>query len=121
MSPEERLPWDELAAKDKQRYLTEKAMYTGDWKVEKKRMSKDSRAPKRPPNAFLYFSGEQRGTIKEANPGFTNTDTSKELGRLWREMSDDQVGRALNSSPNMKKAREDSFRKRVDANIYKLN
>ena len=90
MSPEERLPWDELAAKDKQRYLTEKAMYTGDWKVEKKRMSKDSRAPKRPPNAFLYFSGEQRGTIKEANPGFTNTDTSKELGRLWREMSDDQ-------------------------------
>ena len=90
MSPEERLPWDEAAAKDKQRYLTEKAMYTGEWKVEKKRTKKDSRAPKRPPSAFLYFSGEHRSTIKEENPGITNTDISKELGRLWREMSDDQ-------------------------------
>lgn len=90
MSPEERLPWDEAAAKDKQRYLTEKAMYTGKWMVEKKKTKKDSRAPKRPPSAFLYFSGERRGTIKEENPGIANTDVSKELGRLWREMSDDQ-------------------------------
>lgn len=90
MTPEEKLPWDEAAAKDKQRYLTEKAMYTGTWKVEKKKMKKDSRAPKRPASAFLLFSGERRGAVKEANPGIHNTEISKELGKLWREMSDEQ-------------------------------
>ena len=90
MSQEEKLKWDEMAAKDKQRYLTEKALYTGDWKVQVKKAKKDSRAPKRPPSAFLFFSGDHRRPTKEKNPGMCNTDVSKELGRLWREMKEEE-------------------------------
>jgi len=38
---EERAHWDEVAAKDKQRYLVEKASYTGPWQVPWKRQKKD--------------------------------------------------------------------------------
>ena len=37
---EERAHWDEVAAKDKQRYLVEKATYTGPWQVPWKRAKK---------------------------------------------------------------------------------
>ena len=90
MSQEEKLKWEEMAAKDKQRYLTEKSLYTGDWKVQVKKAKKDSRAPKRPPSAFLFFSGAHRRPIKEKNPGMCNTDVSKELGRMWREMKEEE-------------------------------
>jgi len=88
MTQDDKLKWDEIAAKDKQRYLTEKALYTGEWRVAKKKSKKDSRAPKRSASAFLYFSGDRRGAIKESNPDLSNTDVSKELGRMWREMSE---------------------------------
>lgn len=39
---EERAHWDEVAAKDKQRYMVEKATYTGPWQVPWKRAKKVS-------------------------------------------------------------------------------
>ena len=39
---EERAHWDEVAAKDKQRYMVEKASYTGPWQVPWKRAKKVS-------------------------------------------------------------------------------
>jgi hypothetical protein len=41
LSPEERAHWDDVAAKDKQRYMNEKASYTGPWQVPWKRVKKD--------------------------------------------------------------------------------
>lgn len=41
LPPEERAHWDDVAAKDKQRYMNEKATYTGPWQVPWKRVKKD--------------------------------------------------------------------------------
>lgn len=41
LPPEERSHWDDVAARDKQRYLSEKAAYTGPWQVPWKRVKKD--------------------------------------------------------------------------------
>lgn len=41
LSAEERQEWIEAAAKDKQRYLREKAVYTGPWQVSYKRAKKE--------------------------------------------------------------------------------
>ena len=46
MDAEERAKWDEIAAKDKERYMKEKASYTGPWQVPNKRPKKDPSAPK---------------------------------------------------------------------------
>lgn len=81
---EERAHWDEVAAKDKQRYLVEKASYTGPWQVPWKRAKKDPSAPKRPMSAFLYYSQGKRREIKDANPTLKNTEVSRLLGEMWR-------------------------------------
>lgn len=80
----QRVQWDEVAAKDKQRYLIEKAQYTGPWQVRKKKTRKDPSAPKRPMSAFLHFSQGRRQSIKKQNPDIQNTEVSKMLGDLWR-------------------------------------
>jgi len=88
LSAEERAHWDDVAAKDKQRYMVEKATYTGPWQVPWKRVKKDPSAPKRPMSAFLYFSQDRRRTIKDKNPTLKNTEVSRILGELWRNASD---------------------------------
>jgi hypothetical protein len=60
---EQRVHWDEVAAKDKRRYLIEKSQYTGQWQVQKKKTKKDPSAPKRPMSAFSYFSQGRRQVI----------------------------------------------------------
>lgn len=86
----ERGHWDEVAAKDKQRYLVEKASYTGPWQVPYKRAKKDPSAPKRPMSAFLYFSQGRRQQIKDKNPGIKNTEVSRFLGELWRNSTEEE-------------------------------
>jgi HMG (high mobility group) box len=87
LSAEERAMWDDVAAKDKQRYMVEKAMYNGPWQVPWKRVKKDPSAPKRPMSAFLYYSQGKRSEIKSENPDMKNTDVSRILGDLWRNLS----------------------------------
>lgn len=87
---DERAYWDDVATKDKQRYMAEKATYTGPWQVPWKRAKKDPSAPKRPMSAFLYFSQERRRIIKEKNPGMRNTEVSRVLGDMWRNASEEE-------------------------------
>lgn len=87
---EERAHWDDVAAKDKQRYMVEKASYTGPWQVPYKRARKDPSAPKRPMSAFLYFSQGRRRKIKDANPKMKNTEVSRMLGEMWRNASEEE-------------------------------
>jgi hypothetical protein len=81
--------WDDVAAKDKVRYMSEKASYTGPWQVPSKRAKKDPSAPKRSMSAFLFFSQGRRSQIKAKNPELKNTEISKMLGDLWRNCPDD--------------------------------
>ena len=86
----ERQHWEEVAAKDKQRYMMEKQSYTGPWQVPWKRARKDPSAPKRPMSAFLYFSQGRRRKIKEQNPDMKNTEVSRILGEMWRNASEEE-------------------------------
>lgn len=90
LSPEERRFWDDVAAKDKQRYFAEKASYSGPWHIPYKRPKKDPSAPKRPMSAFLHFTKGRRSRIKNENPGMKNTEVSKILGDLWRKSTDEE-------------------------------
>jgi len=88
----ERAYWDDVATKDKHRYMQEKASYTGPWQVPWKRAKKDPSAPKRPMSAFLYFSQERRRIIKQKNPKMRNTDISRVLGEMWRNATEEERG-----------------------------
>eukprot|EP00543_Licmophora_paradoxa_P003446 CAMPEP_0202448528 /NCGR_PEP_ID=MMETSP1360-20130828/7347_1 /ASSEMBLY_ACC=CAM_ASM_000848 /TAXON_ID=515479 /ORGANISM="Licmophora paradoxa, Strain CCMP2313" /LENGTH=338 /DNA_ID=CAMNT_0049066155 /DNA_START=576 /DNA_END=1592 /DNA_ORIENTATION=+ len=90
LSTEDRAYWDDVAEKDKQRYMAEKATYAGPWQVPWKRARKDPSAPKRPMSAFLYFSQERRKQIKNENPSMKNTEISRILGDIWRNASEEE-------------------------------
>jgi HMG (high mobility group) box len=90
LSPEERAVWDDIAAQDKQRYMIEKSQYTGPWQVPWKRLKKDPSAPKRPMSAFLYFSQGKRAQIKKEKPDIKNTEVSRLLGEMWRNLTDEE-------------------------------
>lgn len=86
LSSQERTHWDEIARKDKERYLEEKAKYSGPWQVPYQRQKKNPAAPKRPMSAFLFFSLGLRSKLKEENPDMKNTDISRLLGEMWRNL-----------------------------------
>ncbi|KAI8334215.1 hypothetical protein BC941DRAFT_472800 [Chlamydoabsidia padenii] len=45
-------------------------------------------SPKRPPNAFMLYSGTLRKKIKRTFPEYDNSDISKFLGIMWRSAND---------------------------------
>ncbi|SCZ94441.1 BZ3500_MvSof-1268-A1-R1_Chr12-2g03901 [Microbotryum saponariae] len=65
---------------------------------------KDPNAPKRPLSAYMYFSQENRNTVKDDNPDASFGDLGKLLGAKWKDMSDDQ------KKPYNKKADDDKTR-----------
>mmetsp|Transcript_41842 Transcript_41842/g.61441 ORF Transcript_41842/g.61441 Transcript_41842/m.61441 type:complete len:444 (+) Transcript_41842:215-1546(+) len=88
---EDRVPFEDASKRDKERYLEEKASYGGSWKIEMEEgPKKDPSAPKRPMSAFLFFSKEMRTKVKSQNPELHNVEVSRELGSLWRTMTDEE-------------------------------
>lgn len=43
----------------------------------------------RPPNAFILFSQEMRSSARQRNPALSNTEISRILGQMWKEVSSD--------------------------------
>ena len=41
-------------------------------------------------NAFMNFSNEHRQEVRDENPDMSMTEVAKELGRMWRELSQDE-------------------------------
>ncbi|CAO3644306.1 unnamed protein product [Mucor hiemalis] len=57
---------------------------------KKRRSKKDPSAPKRGLSAYMFFSQDQRSTVKTENPDATFGQIGKILGEKWKAMTDDQ-------------------------------
>lgn len=61
---------------------------------------KDPDRPKKPLTAYMLFTNSKRAEIKQAHPGsdrlevplldYSITDVSKEIGKLWKEVSEEE-------------------------------
>ena len=85
----EKAMWQERARQDRKRYETEKATYSGPWKVpiSKTRAPKDPNAPKRPLTAFFMFSNSHRKEVASQFPKATNAEISRTLSQMWKAAS----------------------------------
>jgi hypothetical protein len=93
MSWEEQREWEEKAEKDRERYKIENAVYLGLRTMPNagQRLRKDKTAPKRPMSAFLDYSKHYRSQVIEGNLNVKdNKDTSKILGKMWREATEEE-------------------------------
>ena len=64
-----------------------------DAPVKQKKVKKENPAstgPKKPLTAFMCFSTATRSKILAENPNIAFGDVGKTLGKMWREMTDDQ-------------------------------
>jgi transcription factor SOX7/8/10/18 (SOX group E/F) len=43
----------------------------------------------RPPNAFILYSQAMRSQVRQENPSLSNTEVSRLLGKLWKEVPSD--------------------------------
>ncbi|KAL8277100.1 hypothetical protein RQP46_010528 [Phenoliferia psychrophenolica] len=73
---------------------------------------KDPNAPKRPLSAYMFFSQDQRATVKEDNPDASFGDLGKLLGAKWKEMEDDD------KKPYNKQAEDDKVRYEAAKTAY---
>lgn len=46
----------------------------------------DSDSSHRPPNAFILYSNAMRSSVRQDNPGLSNTEVSRLLGKMWKEV-----------------------------------
>ena len=40
----------------------------------------------RPPNAFILYSQDMRSSVRQENPSLSNTECSRLLGKMWKEV-----------------------------------
>lgn len=43
----------------------------------------------RPPNAFILYSQAMRSQVRQENPSLSNTEVSRLLGKMWKEVPND--------------------------------
>jgi HMG (high mobility group) box len=102
LSPEEREHWDEMARADKERYETERILYDGPWKVPAQKPEKYPNAPKRPMSAFLAYSNTNRSKVKSKNPSLSNTEISRVLASMWKEMDEGKKQRYVDEEVQLR-------------------
>ena len=121
MNEDQRAPYQK--ASDTQKADYEKAMKsynppqssTADSKkTSKKKRSEDE--PKKGLNAYMHFTIVNREVVKGKHPHWSNTDITKELGRMWREDFTDE-----DKKPYQKTASEDKQRYELEMKSYKPN
>ena len=59
-------------------------------KSGKRRKKRDPKAPKKALTPYFLFMGERRERMIAANPGFTFLQIGKEMGRLWKELPEEE-------------------------------
>lgn len=76
LSDAEKAPYVKLAAKDKERSARERAAYKAEHA--------------KPPNNYMKFANAHREQVRAENPDMSMTEVSKELGKMWKALSDGQ-------------------------------
>merc|ERR1712196_460907 len=83
-------------------------------KPEKKaKKKKDPNAPKGKSSAFIFFGSATRAEIKAAHPDWSLGDVGRELGKRWKELSDDD------KKPFHDQAAKDAERYKTEMEAYK--
>jgi len=80
--------YEAVAAKDKERYAKEIASYVPDPRDKKARRHRDPTLPKQASSPYIFFVKAKREQVVKLNPSFSMKDVMRELGRMWRGLSE---------------------------------
>jgi hypothetical protein len=95
----------ELNVQDRQDELIDK--FIGDrLKIKKRR---DPNKPKRPLSSFLYFCNDYRDKVRSENPDLKMGGVMKELGKLWKNLDNENKDKFIKLAENAKSQYEDQL------------
>lgn len=57
-------------------------------KTKAPKAKKDPNAPKKPSGAYIFFCNDKRGEVKKANPEYGVAQIGKELGAMWKDVTE---------------------------------
>merc|ERR1712072_946932 len=80
---------------------------------EKAKKKKDPNAPKGKSSAFIFFGSATRAEIKAAHPDWSLGDVGRELGKRWKELTEDD------KKPYHDLAAKDAERYKTEMEAYK--
>lgn len=107
VSDKEKKKYEDLAAKDKARYNKDMESYTppSDAEVEEKpkKSKKDREGPKHTTTSYMFFCKDVREQV-EKETGKKGKEAMAELGRRWKELSDEEKAPYIEQQ-NVDKAR----------------
>ncbi|XP_015794483.1 high mobility group protein DSP1 isoform X2 [Tetranychus urticae] len=104
MCEEEKQPFLEVAAKDRERYKKEMAVY---------KPARDANKPKRPGTAFMLFMGDFRKEMAGKEPEGGVAALAKLGGERWRGMTDEE------KRPYVEKQNEEKVRYEANMEDYR--
>jgi len=119
MSGADKAPYQDASAAEKVAYDEAMTSYSppssdGDTESPKKgKKKRDAAAPKKSLNAYMHFTMAHRAAVKAENPDMSNTEVTKELGRMWREDMDEEA-----KAPFIQTAAEDKQRYEREMESY---
>uniref|UniRef100_K3WLW4 HMG box domain-containing protein n=1 Tax=Globisporangium ultimum (strain ATCC 200006 / CBS 805.95 / DAOM BR144) TaxID=431595 RepID=K3WLW4_GLOUD len=96
LSQHERKPWIELAQFDKARFQTELQQYIDKKRSEESqtgvpfKRKKSKNYPKQPDTAYICYWKSKRMELLSENPDMEPTLVSKEVGRHWKSLSEEE-------------------------------
>jgi ABC-type transporter MlaC component len=93
-SEKSKKPFVEAAKKSRKAYLKALEKY--------KKQQEKTKPPKRPLSAFFLFMQKTRPVVKERMPNAPVQEISKEMGSIWRNMSDDEKKPFLDDNATLK-------------------
>jgi len=88
-SEDDKIKYNELAARDKERYEKEMVTYVPPVGTKTKKKKKVTTGPKRPRSGYILFCNDKRGELKETTE-LSSKEIISELGRQWREIKPKQ-------------------------------
>ncbi len=106
MSDDDKLPYTQQAAADRELYKeasnvdpnsdgsddenesSKKSTGKKEKKEKKEKKDKDPNVPKRPLSAYILFCNAKRSEIRAAHPDMDAKDVTREMGKMWRELSE---------------------------------
>jgi hypothetical protein len=89
ISPSSKKKYEEMSSTDKSRYETEMKSYTKPSSEELAQAAESSKK-KRGISGYIYFCKITRNQVKESNKEFSSKEITKELGRLWTDLTKEE-------------------------------
>ena len=88
LDEKKRKKYEDLAAKDKERYEKEVEAAGGSSNAAAKKKKKEAEegAPKRPLSAYFVYLEDRREAIKKEKPGLEHKEYLKLMGQEWQNM-----------------------------------